>query len=75
MHPTGDLLRVLHTPDELDELPIGSVIADITEPDSPAVACKAVRGWQFLNDDPDRRYEATAMLPAPKLKIVVLWRP
>jgi hypothetical protein len=58
-----ETLEALRGPEELDALPVGSVIADITEPDALAVACKAVRGWQFLGDDPERRYLSIAMLP------------
>jgi len=59
-----------------NDLPVGSIIADITEPDAPAAACKAARGdWQFLGDDPNRRYWSTEILPADKCRIVLLWSP
>jgi hypothetical protein len=62
------------TLEELDELPIGSIVADLTVPDSPAVACRAVRGWQMLGDDPERRYLSHALAPN-STPLTVLHRP
>lgn len=63
-------LAPIHPPtvstiDELEALPIGSVIAYIgDEPDAPAVACRAVRGWQFLGDkETDRVYHSGELTP------------
>ena len=53
----------------------------IYEPDSPAVACKAARGdWQFLGEDPERRYWSQEILPkgadSPRrFRVVLLWSP
>ena len=73
--------RDVLTAAEADALPVGSVIADIYEPDSPAVACKAARGdWQFLGEDPERRYWSQEILPkgadSPRrFRVVLLWSP
>lgn len=57
--------RTITTAAELDALPVGSIVAMIgSEPDSPAVACRAVRGWQFLGDDPERRYLSSSLMPS-----------
>lgn len=56
--------RLITTAEELDALPVGSIVAMIgSEPDSPAVACRAVRGWQFLGGDPERRYLSSSLAP------------
>lgn len=70
-------LKEIRTVAQADELPVGSIIADITEPDAPATACKAARGdWQFLGDDPDRRYWSSEILPVSEnIRIVLLWHP
>jgi hypothetical protein len=67
----------IRTVAEADALPVGSIIADITEPNAPAVACKTARGdWQFLGDDPLRRYWSQEILPTSgRLRIVLLWKP
>jgi len=63
------------TAEELDALPVGSVVAMIgSEPDSPAVACRAARGWQFLGADPERRYNSSSLMPSPE-PITVLHTP
>jgi hypothetical protein len=72
--------RSIRTASAADALPVGSIIADITEPDAPATACKAARGdWQFLGDDPDRRYWSSEVFPPEDaetdLKIVLLYEP
>ena len=67
--------RTVTTVEELDKLPVGSIVAMIgSEPDSPAVACRAVRGWQFLGEDPERRYLSSSLMPAPE-PITVLHHP
>ena len=72
----GLLHERIMTPEAADALPAGSVIADVTEPDAPATACKAARGdWQFLGEDPERRYWSSEILPANKCRIILLWRP
>ena len=71
----------IRTAAEADALPVGSIIADVTEPDAPATACKAARGdWQFLGEDPERRWWSSEILPTPpavgfQLRIVLLWHP
>jgi hypothetical protein len=71
----------IETASAADALPVGAVIADVTEPESPAVACKAARGdWQFLSDDPGRRYWSGEIFPAHdaplrSLRIILLWHP
>lgn len=65
---------VITTLEELDALPVGSIVADLNEPDAPAVACRAVRGWQMLGDDPDRRYFSSDLAPAA-IPLTVLHRP
>lgn len=65
--------RTINTEEELDTLPVGSIVAMIgSEPDSPAVACRAVSGWQFLGGDPERRYASSSLMPAPE-PITVLY--
>jgi hypothetical protein len=67
--------RTITTAEELDALPVGSIVAMIgSEPDSPAVACRAVRGWQFLGDDPERRYLSSSLMPSAE-PITVLFEP
>jgi hypothetical protein len=57
--------RLITTAEEMEALPVGSVVAMIgSEPDSPAVACRAVRGWQFLGGDPERRYLSSSLMPS-----------
>jgi hypothetical protein len=52
----------IDTQQQLDALPVGSIVADLYIPDSPVIACKAVRGWAILGDDPDRRWWSFEML-------------
>lgn len=67
--------RIITTVEELDSLPVGSIVAMIgSEPDSPAVACRAARGWQFLGEDPERRYLSSSVMPASE-PITVLHNP
>ena len=69
------MARVITTVDELEALPVGSIVAMIgSEPQSPSVACRAVRGWQFLGDDPERRYLSSSLMPSPE-PITVLHEP
>lgn len=70
-------VETVNTVEELDALPVGSVILsfDPDEPESPSVACRAVRGWQFLGDDyPERRYASSALLPT-RWTVYVVHRP
>lgn len=68
-------LRTITSAEELEALPVGSIVAMIgSEPDAPAVACRAVRGWQFLGGDPERRYLSSALMPSPE-PITVLHEP
>lgn len=56
----------IFTAEQIDELPIGSVLAFIgDEPAAPAIACRAVRGWAFLGEDPDMR-RTSASIASPK---------
>jgi hypothetical protein len=71
--------KPIRTASAANELPVGSIIADITEPDAPAVACKAARGdWQFLGEG-DRRYWSSEIFPSGDseihLRIVLLYQP
>lgn len=70
-------MRTLQSLEDLDDLPVGAVIAELTEPDSPAVACRAVRGWQFLGGLDDRRYTSDAIWPGAESasRLTVLYDP
>lgn len=69
------MARTITTAEELDALPVGSIVAMIgSEPDSPAVACRAVRGWQFLGEDPERRHLSASIMPSPE-PLTVLHEP
>ena len=51
--------RNITTVEELDALPVGSVVVDPFDEkgDAPVVACKAARGdWGVMGDDPERRW-------------------
>lgn len=70
-------MRTLQSIEDLDALPLGAVIAEMSEPDAPAVACRAVRGWQFLGDLDDRRYTSDAIWPGAESisRLTVLYDP
>ena len=67
-------MRTLESLQQLDFLPVGSVIADVSIPNAPAVACRAVLGWQFLGDLDDRRYNSDALW-SEDVRIDVLYEP
>lgn len=71
----GRSTRTVSSVKQLEDLPVGSIIAELSEPDAPALACKAVRGWQFLGGDPERRYISSSIYEDghPSLRLVVLY--
>lgn len=67
--------KPIESAEQADALPIGSIIAEITEPDAPAVACKNRHGfWQFLGDASNRVYGSREMFPTV-LSVVLLYTP
>jgi len=71
-------MRTLQSVEDLDDLPVGAVIAELTEPDSPAVACRGLRGWQFLGKaDATIRYTSDAIWPGAEStsRLTVLYDP
>jgi len=69
------------TAEELNALPVGSVVVDLgpdrTEATAPLVACKGAPGdWQILGDDPERRWiSATIARCAEESVLVCVYRP
>ena len=60
------MTRTITTPEELDALPVGSIIADFgpgrSWNDSAVIACKAAAGdWTIMGGDPDRRWQSSAV--------------
>ncbi len=74
-------LENVGTREDLDSLPVGSVVAYIgSEPDAPAISCKAADGgWQFMGEDSTRRRVSAEMAhPADanmRLDLRLLWDP
>lgn len=60
-------MKQITTAEELDALPVGSVVLDLgadgIEADAPVVACKADRGdWQVINNHPERRWHSREVM-------------
>jgi hypothetical protein len=60
-------MKQVSTAEELDALPVGSVILDLgadgIEADAPVVACKTGWGdWQVMNNHPERRWQSREVM-------------
>ena len=74
-------MRVISTVEELEALPVGSVVLD-TGPErqlsnAPVVLCKTGWGdWQNLGDDPLRRWWSKEIIPVAKGNVLLcVWEP
>ena len=73
--------RSVATLNELEELPVGSIIADFgkggTLMDSPVIACKTAHGdWQVMGGPPERRWRSASVLEgAAGVPLTVLSNP
>ena len=74
-------VRVIETVEELEALPVGSVVLD-TGPErqlsnAPVVLCKTGWGdWQNLGDDPLRRWWSKEIIPVAKGNVLLcVWEP
>ena len=72
--PTVTNLRFTSSVEEMDALPTGSVIAEISELDAPAIACKDRWGfWRFSVEN--ERAWSSAEIQDGRQKLAILYVP